>query len=312
MFLNTPEFIWNRIFDVLQVILAGGLVAWFVSHYFNKKDEVTRVKGVLLEKRLSTYELMMDLISSLYRKKEIEVSENDQILLNELFKIEILFYEEIFIIFEDKVKFFQKVKLLEKQLRINSIYLDPEVEKLFNLLIDYLNNIENIINWAEQLEFKNEHKLSMKELNKKQNRFINLLAIIIKKDIIFFYVKIEETITNKLYNLKLETKINPIKASFISACSKLKEKILILIITLLEKLGISQKNIFLQKLNNILLPSELSNRILIKDKDLIIILFHNIMLDEYLDDKIISNLNENEFENLINKVLVNMKGDESF
>lgn len=312
MFLNTPEFIWNRIFDVLQVILAGGLVAWFVSHYLNKKDEVTRVKGVLLEKRLSTYELMMDLISSLYRKKEIEVSENDQILLNELFKIEILFYEEIFIIFEDKVKFFQKVKLLEKQLRINSIYLDPEVEKVFNLLIDYLNNIENIINWAEQLEFKNEHKLSMKELNKKQNRFINLLAIIIKKDIIFFYVKIEETITNKLYNLKLETKINPIKASFISACSKLKEKILILIITLLEKLGISQKNIFLQKLNNILLPSELSNRILIKDKDLIIILFHNIMLDEYLDDKIISNLNENEFENLINKVLVNMKGDESF
>lgn len=312
MFLNTPEFIWNRIFDVLQVILAGGLVAWFVSHYLNKKDEVTRVKGVLLEKRLSTYELMMDLISSLYRKKEIEVSENDQILLNELFKIEILFYEEIFIIFEDKVKFFQKVKLLEKQLRINSIYLDPEVEKLFNLLIDYLNNIENIINWAEQLEFKNEHKLSMKELNKKQNRLINLLAIIIKKDIIFFYVKIEETITNKLYNLKLETKINPIKASFISACSKLKEKILILIITLLEKLGISQKNIFLQKLNNILLPSELSNRILIKDKDLIIILFHNIMLDEYLDDKIISNLNENEFENLINKVLVNMKGDESF
>lgn len=312
MFLNTPEFIWNRIFDVLQVILAGGLVAWFVSHYLNKKDEVTRVKGVLLEKRLSTYELMMDLISSLYRKKEIEVSENDQILLNELFKIEILSYEEIFIIFEDKVKFLQKVKLLEKQLRINSIYLDPEVEKLFNLLIDYLNNIENIINWAEQLEFKNEHKLSMKELNKKQNRFINLLAIIIKKDIIFFYVKIEETITNKLYNLKLETKINPIKASFISACSKLKEKILILIITLLEKLGISQKNIFLQKLNNILLPSELSNRILIKDKDLIIILFHNIMLDEYLDDKIIPNLNENEFENLINKVLVNMKGDESF
>jgi hypothetical protein len=57
---TAPDYIWQGLFRVLLIGVSTIVVAFVTSWIFKRKDEVTRVEGVLLEKKLEIYRLLSD------------------------------------------------------------------------------------------------------------------------------------------------------------------------------------------------------------------------------------------------------------
>ncbi len=51
-----PDYIGEGVMGIIVTIVAGCVLAWITSKFFYKKDELTRIKGQLLEKKLEIYQ----------------------------------------------------------------------------------------------------------------------------------------------------------------------------------------------------------------------------------------------------------------
>ena len=51
---SIPEFMWNNIFSVISTLGCGLIVAFFTSTFLKKKEERTRIAGVIVEKRINS------------------------------------------------------------------------------------------------------------------------------------------------------------------------------------------------------------------------------------------------------------------
>ena len=49
-YLGLPQFMWEGIFNIVVTLGAGLIIAFVTTFYLKKKDEVTRVAGLILEK----------------------------------------------------------------------------------------------------------------------------------------------------------------------------------------------------------------------------------------------------------------------
>jgi len=47
-FLGLPQFMWEGIFNIIITLGAGLIIAFVTTFYLKKKDEITRVAGVLI------------------------------------------------------------------------------------------------------------------------------------------------------------------------------------------------------------------------------------------------------------------------
>ena len=51
-FHNHPLFLWQALFNFISLVLAGLLIGFVTTFYLKRKDEITRMAGVILEKRV--------------------------------------------------------------------------------------------------------------------------------------------------------------------------------------------------------------------------------------------------------------------
>lgn len=51
---SMPKFMWNNIFTVINTLVCGLIVAFFTSTFLKKKEERTRIAGVIVEKRINS------------------------------------------------------------------------------------------------------------------------------------------------------------------------------------------------------------------------------------------------------------------
>ena len=54
LYLGYPVFLWEGLINFSSVIVAGLIIAFITTFYLKKKDESTRVAGVILEKRVNS------------------------------------------------------------------------------------------------------------------------------------------------------------------------------------------------------------------------------------------------------------------
>lgn len=53
-FLGYPLFLWEGLASALSTMMAGLVIAVVTTFYLKKRDEITRVSGVILEKRVNS------------------------------------------------------------------------------------------------------------------------------------------------------------------------------------------------------------------------------------------------------------------
>lgn len=85
---SIPEFIWNNIFSVISTLGCGLIVAFFTSTFLKKKEERTRIAGVIVEKRINSEQEILHFLESKLLKEEINIdnSSKDDYLFDELLK----------------------------------------------------------------------------------------------------------------------------------------------------------------------------------------------------------------------------------
>jgi len=70
-FLGLPQFMWEGIFNIIITLGAGLIIAFVTTFYLKKKDEITRVAGVILEKRVNSEQEILDFLEDLAFHKEL-------------------------------------------------------------------------------------------------------------------------------------------------------------------------------------------------------------------------------------------------
>lgn len=70
-FLGLPQFMWEGIFNIIITMGAGLIIAFVTTFYLKKKDEITRVAGVILEKRVNSEQEILDFLEDLAFHKEL-------------------------------------------------------------------------------------------------------------------------------------------------------------------------------------------------------------------------------------------------
>lgn len=56
---NHPELVWQSLLSLLSTLIAGITIAFVTTFYLKKKDEITRVAGVILEKRINSEQVIL-------------------------------------------------------------------------------------------------------------------------------------------------------------------------------------------------------------------------------------------------------------
>lgn len=64
-YLGLPQFMWKGIFNIIVTLGAGLIIAFVTTFYLKKKDEITRVSGVVLEKRINSEQEILDYLEKL-------------------------------------------------------------------------------------------------------------------------------------------------------------------------------------------------------------------------------------------------------
>lgn len=72
---NIPDYIWQELFHVIILAVSALIVAFATSWIFKRKDEVTRVEGVLLEKKLEVYRQLSDRLLNFEELHQLSMSE---------------------------------------------------------------------------------------------------------------------------------------------------------------------------------------------------------------------------------------------
>lgn len=71
MLSQAPQFVWEAVANFASILAAGLIIAFVTSYIFRKKDERTRVAGVILEKRIEAQQEMLQFMESNTQKLEI-------------------------------------------------------------------------------------------------------------------------------------------------------------------------------------------------------------------------------------------------
>ena len=61
----------GRIFNIIITLGAGLIIAFVTTFYLKKKDEITRVAGVILEKRVNSEQEILEFLEDLAFHKEL-------------------------------------------------------------------------------------------------------------------------------------------------------------------------------------------------------------------------------------------------
>ena len=88
LFLSLPEFVWSGIFNVISTLIVGLIIAFVTTFYLKRKDEITRVAGVILEKRVNSSQEILHFLEKLSFKKEL-AKDKEKILYELLDRMEL-------------------------------------------------------------------------------------------------------------------------------------------------------------------------------------------------------------------------------
>lgn len=76
--MGLPVFIWENVFTVINTLVCGLIVALFTSTFLKKKEERTRIAGVILGKRINSEQELLTYLEKQLFKEEINIENSSK------------------------------------------------------------------------------------------------------------------------------------------------------------------------------------------------------------------------------------------
>lgn len=210
-FMNAiPEFIWNNIFTVINTLICGLIVAFFTSTFLKKKEERTRIAGVIVEKRINSEQEVLHFLERELFKEEINIENNSKydFLFDDLltgYGLPVPYngqmqYARIFTSPELFEKFFHE---FEDQIMNHKLWLDTKVKEhlvFMQLYFAFFNTIPLLI---KRIPLPQGEELTDEEFEKIHRELLLLLGHCCDDEINRLMSELDEKIVDSVYKLEL-------------------------------------------------------------------------------------------------------------
>lgn len=205
-FLGLPEFIWNNIFTVITTLICGLIVAYFTSTFLKKKEERTRINGLIVEKRIESEQNILHFLEHELTKEQIICK--DENLIDLITPIAMKYpyithlqYSKVFKSRSNYEEFFNKFEELYSN---NKLWLDEKVRLHLMLMQAYFSWINTIPIIIKSINIPKNKKLTENEFKMLCNKFTLVYGILLDNEINGLITKLDELIVKSVYKLDLK------------------------------------------------------------------------------------------------------------
>ena len=207
IFLSYPEFVWQGIFSLASTLIAGLIIAFVTTFYLKKKDERTRVAGVILEKRINSEQTILDFLEN--ASFTIEMPKKNSRELYELMAahdLELphgpnLQYAKVFSSNNEFQEFF---RAFEQQVSRNKLWLSKEVRFHLELMNAYLSWINASALVMQRIPLPDGVHLTDDETENLSDQIILIQGISLDSEFKGLIAHLEVLMVDSIYHLKID------------------------------------------------------------------------------------------------------------
>lgn len=275
-FMGLPTFIWDNIFTIINTLVCGLIVAIFTSTFLKKKEERTRIAGVILEKRINSEQEILSYLEKELFKEEINIENSgkyDVEIIELLMEFNLpvpygrnLQYAVVFKSMEKYGKFFYG---FEEEIQKRKLWLDKAVREHLIFMQMYFANFNVIPLMVKKIPLPKGQELTDEQFANISDKLLFLLGAVCDAEINALVSKLEELIVNSVYKLDLRRPKNSILRNMMvnsdtKKIIKRMENRTILGLSYRVKKGVRPRN---QRIDNIVKKFGVENR-LVKAPDI--------------------------------------------
>jgi len=206
---SLPEYIGQGIFGIIITVIAGTILGIITSGYFYRKDELTRIEGLLLEKKILLYKDIFGRVESLNNLVKYEPI-NCNVALEMMKNCNIELPQSLHCpkVFEDADEMRKTFLEIDKFATENKLFYDNDVAYAMFIFQNYLLCfIRFQVMFREQIE---HHGKSMnKDICAVEHQLMLSLGFMLKDDLFLQTQKVSFVIRNSINNLSFSHRIAP-------------------------------------------------------------------------------------------------------
>lgn len=202
MFLGLPEYIWNSIFQIVEILGVGIILGLFASNYQKRKETEYYLQGEIVKNRIDSYKNIMEAISGIYHS--IAPSLEKEALYNELlsglpFRLSQFSYPSFF---SDETQFDDYYKSVSHLCVREHIFLDAMIEYRLHSYLSYLSEIKMMLDaFCDVINQKEGISDDLKKFH--IDLAYRCFGLALGNDFGKFYSNIDEQISNRVKHLRL-------------------------------------------------------------------------------------------------------------
>ncbi|WP_422484785.1 hypothetical protein [Gudongella sp. DL1XJH-153] len=206
-FLGLPQFMWDGIFNITITLGAGLIIAFVTTFYLKKKDEITRVAGVILEKRVNSEQEILDFLEDLAFHKELHNGkEKEWLALLKEYELTLphephLQYSDVFSSVDKFREFFRG---FERIITTNKLWMGKKVRFHLALMQGYFSWINALLVAITRIPLPADNKLSEEDIDKLSTTLLLQVAITLDHEISGLLAELESLIVDSVYKLDLK------------------------------------------------------------------------------------------------------------
>lgn len=206
-FWGLPSFMWEGIFNIAVALGAGLIIAFVTTFYLKKKDEVTRVAGLILEKRVNSYKDVLDFFDNVSQKMQLNNGKEIEwylLLRNMDFDLphgKLLQYSDAFSTPEKFQSFFNGLELI---ITSNKLWFDKKVIRHLNLMQGYFAQINALRVLMRRIPAPPGETLTEADWKKADGLLLLQLGIVLDNEINALLAELEVRLVDSIYRLDLK------------------------------------------------------------------------------------------------------------
>lgn len=206
-FYGLPQFMWDGIFNIIITLGAGLIIAFVTTFYLKKKDEITRVSGVILEKRINSQQEILDYLEKLSFHYELHNGkEKEWYMLLKEFDLTLphgrhLQYSGVFSSVEKFREFFNG---FEAVIARNKLWMGKEVRFHLMLMQAYFSWVNALLIGITRVPLPKDKALTKEEIDKLSSKILLQVGITLDHEVNGLLAELETLIVDSVYKLDLK------------------------------------------------------------------------------------------------------------
>ena len=207
LYLSLPQFMWEGLFALASALIVGLTIAFITTFYLKKKDEITRVAGVILEKRVNSNQEIVLALENASFKLEMPSAQSvvwREVLLSNDLQLPYDPHIQYADIFSSAEKFRRFFKEFEALLSKNKLWLGKEVRFHMTLMQAYFSWLNACLLTPNRVPLPDGESLTTIEQAQLDDKLILLQGIVLDAEFNGLVAELEVLMVNSIYHLKLD------------------------------------------------------------------------------------------------------------